>query len=479
MASSDPLSAPRSSGVLPERRASAAARVFAALPAAAALLFSSAAAQPYTVGRAVDEAARRYPAVTVASEQFLAAAAAIRLARTAYQPRLELNAQANRATRNNVFGMLLPPAVVPAISGPPLASNDMTSVWGSATGMQISWEPFDFGFRRAAVAKADASSHRAAAALERARFEVSVAAADSFLTLLAAEQTLAAARAGVQRAAALRQIAEGLVKAQLRPGADLSRAAAELAAAENQQIQAEQAVKTANATLMQFLASGAAGIEVDGSLALRTPPDDASPAEPEAPHPRLKEQQAAIAESEAARQAAIKSYAPKFYLTAAAYARGTGALPDGATLSGLSGLGPNIFNWGIAAGVSFPLSDLPAWKARKESALHHELAERARERQIRQELGAARARAQAALEGARRIAANAPVLLRAARDAEAQAVARYRAGLGTLAEVAEAQRLLVAAETDEALARLQMWRALLHAWAAAGDLQPFLKAAGE
>jgi outer membrane protein TolC len=42
-------------------------------------------------------------------------------------------------------------------------------------------------------------------------------------------------------------------------------------------------------------------------------------------------------------------------------------------------------------------------------------------------------------------------------------------------EVAEAQRILSQAEIDDALAKLDIWRALLGIATAAGDLQPFLQ----
>jgi hypothetical protein len=43
-----------------------------------------------------------------------------------------------------------------------------------------------------------------------------------------------------------------------------------------------------------------------------------------------------------------------------------------------------------------------------------------------------------------------------------------------LTELADAQRLLTNAEIDDALARLNIWRAKLAVAAAQGDLQPFL-----
>jgi outer membrane protein TolC len=72
------------------------------------------------------------------------------------------------------------------------------------------------------------------------------------------------------------------------------------------------------------------------------------------------------------------------------------------------------------------------------------------------------------------VAENTPVQLAAARATEQQATARYRAGLGNVTEVAEAQRLLTQAETDDSLARLGVWRAFLGVAAAEGDLTPFL-----
>ena len=63
---------------------------------------------PLTIQQAVESAIKNYPSITVSQEQINAAAAGIQLARTAYLPRVDTLAQANRATRNNVFGLLLP-----------------------------------------------------------------------------------------------------------------------------------------------------------------------------------------------------------------------------------------------------------------------------------------------------------------------------------------------------------------------------------
>src|SRR5215469_17850641 len=109
-----------------------------------------------TLRQAVESALRNYPSIHVSQEQINAAAAGIRLARTAYLPRVDMLAQANRATRNNVFGVLLPQSVIPSMSGPVLGTDNFGTAWGSAIGGLVTWEPFDFGLRNANVAIANA-----------------------------------------------------------------------------------------------------------------------------------------------------------------------------------------------------------------------------------------------------------------------------------------------------------------------------------
>jgi outer membrane protein len=126
---------------------------------------------------------------------------AFNLARTAYLPRIDVLAQANRATRNNVFGMLLPQSAIPSMSGPVLGTNNFGTAWGSAIGVLVSWEPFDFGLRRASVAAATAArTQYEAASQEDPGSKCTVAAADAYVTLVAAQETVRAAQAGVDRA---------------------------------------------------------------------------------------------------------------------------------------------------------------------------------------------------------------------------------------------------------------------------------------
>src|SRR5258705_6611820 len=110
-----------------------------------------------TIDQAVQQALDKYPAITSSLEQVSAAAAGINLARTAYLPRADFLGQVNRATHNNVFGQLFPQSVIPSMTGPVLGTNSFNNVWGTAVGVQVSWEPFDFGLPKTNVQVAEAS----------------------------------------------------------------------------------------------------------------------------------------------------------------------------------------------------------------------------------------------------------------------------------------------------------------------------------
>lgn len=458
-----------------------AARTLATMLSAGVALLAQQTTPPggLTLAQAVEAALHNYPSIRISQEEINAASAGMQLARTAYLPRVDLLAQANRATRNNVFGLLLPQSTIPSMSGPVIGTNNLGTAWGSAVGTLITWEPFDFGLRRAGEAAAAAARTQSEAALQRTEFDVSVATADAFVTLIAAQEMVRAAQAGVDRAEALLRTTGALVKAELRPGADRSRAEAETAAARTQVIQAQQAVEIARANLSRFVGLEPSQIAVSAGKLLELPAGQVAPALNTAANPASVEQNAVVERLRAQLRILERSYFPRFYLQGSAYARGTGAELNGTNLGGLNGLVPSTQDYALGFTVTFPVADRPALQAREAGQAAAIRAEEARYRQIATDLQARWNVAVAALEGARNVAANAPVQVTAARAATDEAAARYRAGLGNIDEVAEAQRLLTQAEIDEALARLGIWRGLLGVAAAAGDIRPFVTEASQ
>lgn len=449
------------------------------LATSATLLAQPAPSVGMSIAQAVEAALRNYPSIQVSQEQMNAAAAGIQLARTTYLPRLDALAQVDRATRNNVFGLMLPQNTIPSISGPVLGTDNFGTAFGSALGMLVTWEPFDFGQRRESVNTATAARTQSEATLKRTRFEVSAAVADACVTLVAAQETVRAAQAGVDRAEIVARTVNAQVNAQLRPGADASRAQAELAAARTLLIQAQQAVEMARVNVSQFVGLAPGQIVVAASKLLQLPPDRVVPPLDTAANPIAVEQSALIDQLKSQLKILERSYFPRFYAQASTYARGTGAETNGHLLGGLNGLAPTIQNSAVGFTVTFPVLDLPAIRAREDGQAAAIRAETARLKKIATDLTAQWNRAVATVNGARNVAANTPVQVAAARAATEQATARYQAGLGNINDVAEAQRLLTQSEIDDALARLGVWRGLLAVATAAGDIRPFVMEASD
>lgn len=434
---------------------------------------------PVTLAQAVQSGLDRYPTIKAATESAAAAGAGITLARTAYLPRVDLLAQWNRATRNNVFGLLLPQSVVPSISGPVMATHDADSTWGSAVGVLVSWEPIDFGARAAAVSAASAARQQADAAVTRTRLEVSASVADAFLTLLAAQEVTRTSQAAVDRARAVERVAAALAASELRPGLDLDRARAESALASGQFAEATKAVAQARATLSGLIGLPSTELSLQPGALLGTLPDETAVASADGHlNPIVAEREAAMRVSEAKAQAADRSYAPRIALQGAAFARGTGAETSGDIRSGTAGLAPDVGNWAVGLTVTFPVLDFASTRARRAAASHVVQADRAEYDLARLRVTTEIKRARASLVASREILRTTADRLGYARSTNDQVMARYRAGLSTMVEVADAQRLLAQAEGDDAVARLGVWRADLSWCFANGDLEPFLQAVG-
>ena len=429
----------------------------------------------FTLEEAVEFALKNYPAVRASLERVRAAQAGVGVARTNYLPRTDLLWQSNRATDNNITGLTIPNSVIAPITGPVPVSPSNRSAWGSATGLLFSWEPLDFGYRGARVDAARAAQNRAAAEASLTRLDVSVATVNAYLTLLAAEQTLRAAQADIERRETFAKSVHVLVDNQLRAGADASRADAELARARVNLARAQQQAAISRAQLADILGIANQVVEVRESVLVGAPPASAPAAASVALNPFAQVQHARVQEEQSLVHALDRSYYPKLYLQSVVMGRGSGVDPTGKVLGGTEGLGPDLANWAAGLSVTFPVFDIFSIKSKKAVEAANERAEEARYDQALQDLTGQLRKAQASLDGARKVAENTPLELDAARTTETQERARYQAGLATLVDVADSQSFLVQAEIDDALARLAVWQNLASVAAAQGDLGPFLQ----
>jgi outer membrane protein TolC len=429
---------------------------------------------PLTLDEALRYASVHYPSLRVAFEEITAATATVAATRTAYLPRLDTVWQSNRGTVNNVTGPLLPQSVLPPISGPPLDTSSGTSVWGSAAGALLTWEPFDFGLRAASVQEAEAAVTRARAGQALTRLQVQQAVGAAYLRVMAARQMTVAAEADLARREVLARTARTLADAQLRPGAEAARAEAERAAAQTRLVQARQSTLVAEAFLSRALGTDAAPTLAESqALLTRLPVDE--PVVPGIAHPLLELQETAVDLATSRDAVLAASFRPRLLLQGSTSARGSGAGPDGSLEGGASGLWLGRVNWTAGLQVVFPnLFDIVGIRARRQGAAAAARAEQARLDEQRLALTAEQRAATAVAQGAAEIVRNMPVQLDAARTSEAQARARFEAGLASIVEVADSQALLATTEYQDAAARVDVWRARLDQAVAFGTMDAFI-----
>jgi outer membrane protein TolC len=428
-----------------------------------------------TLEQVIATADANYPAIKAAEAQRKAAQGGIAVAKTAYLPHTDVLWQTNRATANNILGLLLPQQTIPSVTGSVLPSDPTRSAWNSAGGALLSWQPFDFGARGAKVEVAYQGSEAARQAEALTRLQVSANAGSAFFDLAAAERLVVVAQANVQRYESFDKAVHVLVDNTLRPGVDASQADAQLALARNQLIQIQTQVALRRSALAEYLQTAQANATIDAAQILAAlPPTDLQTAGA-TNHPAVLEEHALGLQQEAQKRFLDRSYVPVFSTSGMVFGRGAGTDASGKFPGGTAGLAPNVFNWGAGVQVSFAAFDFFNIRDQKRVQDANVLAEHARYNQSVSDVNAALEKAQATLIGARQLAANTPIELAAAQASEQQQQVRYRSGLATVVDIAAAEGVLAQAEGDDAIARLGVWRAELGVAAAQGDLQPFLE----
>jgi outer membrane protein TolC len=431
---------------------------------------------PMTLAQALDYAAAHQPALMAAQEDVNEREGHLAVARAAQWPRLDAIWQSNVATVNNVFGQLLPQSVVPSISGPVLATAAARGAWSSATGGLLSWEPIDLGARGAAIRAAEVATTQIRAQEAWTRLDFEGRAAARFLNAAAAVLAVEVAEADAARRDVLVRAVRTLVDNQLRPGADLSRAEAERAAAGTRLIQAREAAQLTRIELARAIGlDGEITVDTRGVTAVATSINGVGDL---AVHPLTLVQNATVDLAKAKSDEVRLSWRPRLLFQASVSARGSGADLTGNHDASVAGLALDRVNW--ASGVQFVLPNLFDWHAQRARVASADAALRAataRRADSLLTMNAEQRAAAARLEAARAIAANTPIQLAAARQSESQSRARYDAGLATVVEVADAQSLLAASEYEDQLARIRTWEAVLRSAIAHGDLAPFISAA--
>jgi outer membrane protein len=416
-----------------------------------------------TLDEALAFARAHQPSLLAARARVAAAAADTRVAWAQWEPSFGATAQAFEGTTNNTTAEYVGGSKLdlPRIGG---TKTDDLAHWSPSTSTLAAvggtQELYDFGriAAQAAVADATHEAERHGADDERLRLDLLVR--EAFYGVAGAHAVSIAAADAFARAQGHRDMAAASVKSGLHAPIELTRAEADLARFDVGRRRAEGGVRTAETVFAAAVGVDDAQLDAAGPPETTAPPpalDDAVRAA-FARAPGLQEARARLASAESVARAIGAESRPDLVLTGTFSGRIGTATPSGGPVDDKYGPLPSVPNWDVGLVLRWPLFDAVVRARRDAAASRAEVA--------RADLAVLCRAATAAVDGAYvdlDIAQATLGSLARAVDAavanDAQADARFKAGLGTSLELADAEALRTDAEIQLAVGRFDVFRA--------------------
>lgn len=411
---------------------------------------------------AVAWARDHHPAIRAALARVAAQKVSASVPRSQWLPTFGVTAQLFGGTANNTTASYVgqPFMDIPRIGGTRVASpgtfEPSASTFAGVGGTQ---EIFDFGRIAAQAAAEDALVD---VEKQRARdrvLDVTFDVREAYFAVLVARSIVKSSDDAYERARAHRDLAKAGVESGLRTPIELTRAEAELAKRDIARITARGGLATAQTVLAAAVGSDSPALDaIATDERADVPALDEAVRLGERSDPRVLEAAAHLRAEEERTRAIGAELRPDLSFTATFSGRAGGAPPSSGPSTEYGGWVPYVPNWDVGVVFSWPIFD--------GTVLARKSASRAREDVRREELGAIRREAEVevreawvAVEVARQAI---PAFERARAAAEAnyaQADARFKAGMGTSIELADAENVRTTAEVELALGTFKLARA--------------------
>jgi outer membrane protein len=380
-------------------------------------------------------------------------------------PRIVAGAELVAGTNNNTTASYGGPLGfdMPRIGGTPAYTNESWAPDASTlVGAGLRQEIYDFGHLAAQAEALDLFARAAGEDQTLADLDLTLLVEESYYAVDGAHAVLRAAEAAVARSTAHRDLAKAGVDAKLRPPVDLTRAEADLARFDVERIRATGEVIIAQSVLAAAIGAPDTAIDTSTDDVTYPPPPaiEALMRDLDQREPSLRAAKDVLDGQQALTRSIERELMPNIMFTADITGRAGGATVTSAGASNPSGAGfvPSVPNYDGMVVVSWPVFDRTvnvqaATSRRVERVRAAELdAERERLRGVAVQAYVELQVSHSALPALQRS-------LDAARANEDQVDARFKAGLATAVELADAEALLTNAEIQLAIGQFQLSRA--------------------
>ncbi len=418
-----------------------------------------------TLTAALDYALKNQPAVKAALARVSARQADVGIPRGKWLPAVGVTAQVLVGTANNTTASYLNEPLVPTprIGGTPSVTGSSAS-WGpeasTFAGLGLTQEVFDFGRITAEVAAADSLVGAEQRTAEAQSLDVRLGVEEAYFAVYSAKAVLAASEDGYERARVHFELARVGVTSGLRSPIEQTRAAAELARLDIGRIRARGSVRVAQTLFAAAVGSPEPALDIADQPPAPSdiPPLDAAIQRALQREPQLQAALARIQAQENQTRAAFAQLRPDLFVAGTLNARAGGSAPSGgAAVPSGNGWIPNVPNWQVGIVLSWPLFEGSLW-ARGRASEQLEVVRREEAALVQQQLVAQVDGAYVSVVVAREALPRLQAAVDAARANYAQADARFRAGLGTSVELADAESIRTDAEIGLALGEFELAR---------------------
>ena len=412
---------------------------------------------------AIAYALAHQPSLRAALDRVNVAEADAQVPRASWLPKSSLLAEVLEGTTNNTTASTITTQdiALPRIGGTKVVDSGTWSPSPSSlAAISGSQELFDFGRiavqRAASDATVTAERYRAAAE----RLSIALVVKESYFAAQGAKAVLRAAQDGYERTRVHRDLAEAGVRSGLFAPIERTRAEADLARFDVNRMRAEGGVAVAQVVLAAAVGVPDRMLDAAEELSpiLAMPSLDQAISDAAARDPTLREARARLEAQQATTRAIGVEMRPDILLTGTFSGRAGGATPSAGSVANGGGWLPDVPNWDAGLILHWPLFDgIVAARQRASSA--RERALQSELEAIGQQEVAAIQRAYVGAEIARASLASLARSVEAARANYAQAEARFKAGLGTALELADAEYLRTDAEIQLAGGQFELSRA--------------------
>ena len=407
-----------------------------------------------TLTEALAYAGEHQPSLQAALARLRAARQLTGVPRGFWYPRLGMTAQALVGTANNSTASYFGSAFVdlPRIGGTRTGSDDWEGYPSTLVAGGLRQEVYDFGRIGALSEVVDRQLQAESGRADLVRLDLVFAVKTAFYAVQAGHELLAASKSALDRARVVRDMADAGVRAGLRSPIEMTRADAEYARFEVGLVQAQASLAVSQSDLAAVIGAPDPALDASGELALpvEAPPYAEALSRAIERDPGLAVGRALVFEQRAQTVAISAELRPEILASATLSARDGGAPPS--VGSQVNGWVPGTPNWDVGLVFSWPLFDQTV-RARAQTSARLEDARRSELQDLEQRLRAGVEQAYVGLQSAQQALPALQKAVAASRANYEQADARFKAGLGTSVELADAADLLASSEVNLALGR--------------------------